>query len=895
MALHAIDPARLSGRRARPLTDGWRVLSVAPSRGLNTPAALDQAIGESGWQPASRLGTVAAIECDAGRWSLDGEARRFDADDWWYRLDFDADPADGPVWLRFDGLATLAEVWLDDRPLGRSENMFIASRCRVDPLLRAGGNRLTIRFASLDHALGARRARPRWRAPMIESQQLRWLRTTVLGRTPGWSPPCAPVGPWRDIWLESGGDPEFELRELRASLRDGAGQVELSGVWVDAEGGFGDAIQPARLALELTRDGRAWRGELTRGVTAGGEPAGGARPPATGSTTNAATDTATDTTTGQAGARWAGSLAIPSVMPWWPHTHGEPARYQARLIAEFDGGRRQSIGLPAIGFRTIDIERDAGGFGLRINGEPVFCRGACWTPLDPVSLAATPARIRQAVEQVRDAGMNMLRMPGTGVYEATAFFDACDELGVLVWQDLMFANMDYPFEDPGFAASVCAEVTQQARAWRGRPSLAVVCGNSEVEQQAAMWGAPRHAWQPAMFHQAIPAWLSANLPEVAYWPSSAHGGAFAHQPDVGTTSYYGVGAYLRPLEDARHAGPAFATESLAFANVPSQDTIARMPGGAGLRVTHPAWKARASRDLGAGWDFEDVRDHYLRICYGVDPVALRAVDHVRYLALSAAVTGDVMAGCFAQWRRAGSGCGGALVLMLRDLWAGAGWGLLDDVGRPKACWHLLARALRPRTVLLTDEGTGGLLAHLHNEAPTPFDAELELGVWRQGTSLANARRTLRVEARGRVALPLIAMLEHMMDLNHAYRFGPLAHDAVSVTLREAGADRVVARAMHFPAGPVLPADPGIGLGGDASPGADGRLAVTVHAAHLATGVRVEAAGYCPDDEYFHLLPGESREIVMTPTRSPAPFFRGVVSAFNAPAPVPVGGATAART
>ena len=181
-----------------------------------------------------------------------------------------------------------------------------------------------------------------------------------------------------------------------------------------------------------------------------------------------------------------------------------------------------------------------------------------------------------------------------------------------------------------------------------------------------------------------------------YWPSSAHGGAFAHQNDRGTSSYYGVGAYLRPLQDARLSGVKFATECLALANVPSQAALARMPGGATLRTHQAAWRDRAPRDLGAGWDFDDVRDHYLRLLFGVDPTAVRARDHDRYLALSRAVSAELMRATFSEWRRPGSACRGALVLFLHDLWAGAGWGLLDDLGQPKAAFHGLREACAPR-------------------------------------------------------------------------------------------------------------------------------------------------------------------------------------------------------
>src|SRR5439155_9562731 len=124
-----------------------------------------------------------------------------------------------------------------------------------------------------------------------------------------------------------------------------------------------------------------------------------------------------------------------------------------------------------------------------------------------------------------------------------------------------------------------------------------------------------------------------------------------------TASYYGVGAYLRPLADARLSGLRFASECLGFANIPEPAALARLPGGA-TKVHQAGWKARSPRDLGAGWDFDDVRDHYLQSLFGIDAASLRSCDHERYLMLGRAVSGMAMAEAFEQWRSAGSPCRG---------------------------------------------------------------------------------------------------------------------------------------------------------------------------------------------------------------------------------------------
>jgi len=836
-----VRAVRIESSPRETLAEGWSIRAAEPGE-FTSPDVLPA----EGWQPIATLATVAACEREAGRWSLDrSPVRSFDTQDWWYRLAFDLpEPTEVPLRLCFDGLATLAEVWLNGQSILTSDNMFVAHVCELVPgQLRESDNELVMRFRSLDQELARRRPRPAWRVPMLEQQQLRWVRTTLLGRTPGWSPPAPPIGPWREIRLERAIGARLETRQLRAAL-DGADGV------LDVVLAFEGSELPADVSVELFAPGDE-SAEVRGALTADGS-------------------------------RWGGRLRISAPALWWPHTHGTPALYRARAIVRLRGGAEASMELGNVGFRSVELDTDADAFALRINGTSVFCRGACWTPADPIGFRADPGALRRLLEEVRDAGMNMLRVGGTMVYEDEAFFDACDALGIMVWQEFMFANMDYPSADASFLASVEHELRQQMTRWGGRACLAVVCGNSEVSQQAAMWGAQRGAWSPALFHEIVPALARQCLPDVPYWPSSAWGGAFPHQVDAGSTSYYGVGAYLRPLDDARRSGLRFATECLGFSNVPAPHTIDRMPGGSALRVTHAAWKARASRDLTAGWDFEDVRDHYLGELFGVDATRLRYSDHERYLALSRATSGEVMIAAFSEWRRRGSPCGGALVWFLRDLWAGAGWGVLDDAGLPKPCWHALKRVLQPLAVLLTDEGNNGLVAHVVNERPEPLVGLLTLDAWRGDVLLAHAEGSIEIAPRTTIERNVASMLDHFIDLSDAFRFGRRAHDAVVLSLTSAAGERL-GQAFHFPGGMGLPMEADLGLTAQARPLEGGSVEVRVSSRRFALGVHFETPGYVPSDEFFHLPPRQEALVVFRPLPG-ARTWRGVVSALNSAQP-----------
>jgi len=777
---------RVRGQARIPLHDGW--VASAPAGSIADPSGLSGLT----WIETTLPNTAAGALRAAGAWSLD-DTRRFDADDWWWRVRLGGELSGGLV-LGLEGIATLWDAWVDGAHVASGDSMWRAHVVAIEHPARE----LVIRCRSLDAELAKKRARPRWRVPMLEQQQLRWIRTTLLGRTPGWSPPCPAVGPWRPLWLEQRSHAITDLA-IDARVEHDTGIVDVAVTGLDGA------------TLVVSRGDRRFTATLG--------PAGG-------------------------------SVAVPEPVLWWPHTHGEPARYHVAIEAQ-----GYTIEVGATGFRTIELDRgDGSDFRLRVNGVPVFCRGACWSPLDPVTLAATPGAIDAAIRQLVDANMNMVRVGGTMIYESDAFHDALDEHGVLLWQDLMFANMDYPTE-PEFTQVVQHEVHAQLGRLQARPSLAIVCGNSEGAQQAAMWGATRDRWEPALFHDVIPAIVHARVPRVPYTPSSTSGGAFPHASNAGPSSYYGVGAYLRPLEDARRAEVRFASECLAFANIPAP------AAGAELRTP---------RDLGASWDFHDVRDHYVRELYRVDPAALRISDHARYLALGRAATGEVMARTFAEWRRARSQTGGGLIWFLRDLWPGAGWGVVDARGIPKPAWYVLRRALAPVSVAFTDEGTNGLALHLTNDGNQPLDGKLELALWRGDVSVGRAALDVAVPAHGARELAPASLFDGWFDLSYAYRFGPPVADVIHARL---AGDFVPCEAFWFPAGLPATREPDVGLAAKQT----GDWLV-VSSRRAAQHVTIDLPGWLPADDHFHLAPGQARTIALRETG--AATGPGTVTALN---------------
>ena len=778
-----------------PIDAGWTLVATAPgavAKPMDLGADLEAV-------PALVPGTVAAALTASGGWSLDAPTPLHDRD-WWWRTTL---AVSGRRILRFEGLATFAEIFLDGEKILESESMFLAHDVEVD---LTPGRELAIVFRSLAARLETvRPRRARWRSTLVPDQRLRAVRTTLLGHMPGWCPPVDVIGPFRPIlMIDPAASPIADAR-LRAQWDGIDGHLEVRLVAAPGRPLDGGEVRCAGCSARLTLepDGTA----LAR-------------------------------------------LHLAGIAPWFPATHGAPTLHDVDLMLG-----AEVVPLGRAGFRRIEIDRGADGrdFGFRVNGVDVFARGVVWTPSDVVGLSSDRASLEPDLRRLAEAGANMVRVAGIGAYESAVFHELCDELGLLVWQDLMFANFDYPDADPAFVDLSRRETEQITERLAASPSTALLCGGSEITQQAAMMGLPSAKWAHALFDEILPEVAGRTLPGVPWLRSTPDGGAMPFSVRDGVGHYFGVGAYLRPLADARLAKVRFAAECLAFAHVPDAAGLARnLP----VPPVHaPRWKARVPRDPGASWDFEDVRGHYEREVFGVDPFGSRHDDPVRALEVARAATAHVVEETLRAFRIPDSPTRGALVLLHRDPWYGAGWGYVDAAGVPKSSFHALARAARPVVVILADEGVDGLDVHVVNDGPEPVRGRLELAALADGARpVVSGAREVEIAPRDRLTLAATDLFGAFFDTTRAYRFGPAAHDATWARLVDEEG-RVVAEAFHFPLGRSLERRV-CGLTarveGDAAKG----WRLVVGATALATSVTLIDEAFVAEDDGFHLGPGE---------------------------------------
>ncbi|WP_194909631.1 beta-mannosidase [Catenulispora rubra] len=643
------------------------------------------AIADLDWFPVTVPGEVHASLVEAGRLPhpyLDDNERLAGwvaEKTWWYRTRFASPPVaeDGRLRLDFHGLDTVVTVWLNGKVLGHHENMFRPARFDITDAVRAE-NELVLMFTPPLEGIEvpeniletARRSTIAFAAIAPEAVEEAQKDGTganfndlayTMRRKPtyswGWdfAPRLPSVGIWMPVELVSTSGPVIEEWHFSTSAVDLEARTATVVVSVVADG-------PASVTLTSPT------GAVVEGVTVDGRVC----------------------------------FALEDVQPWWTHDLGTPALYDLRVATSGDEVTAR------VGIRTIELDRsddpDGGRlFRFVLNGFPVYARGACTVPTTMMLGTTTAQTYRELVGLAKNGNMNMLRVWGGGIYEDDAFYRAADELGILIWQDFLFACMDYPSEEPGFAREVALEADFQVKRLRNHPSLALWAGNNEVHpKHQLVYGdfAPGN-WGYGFFHELFPALIAEHSPEIPYWPGSPYGendpgrtnGVLDgdrhawevwHGVNVGATSpeTYASRGEAMHFERYKYDTGKFISEFGLHAS-PARSTLERWISPGQLTLHSPAFDAHIKDTP------KRKADDLLAVETGLP------TDLDSYVDFTMATQAEGLKYGIEHYRRRQPHNSGALIWQFNDSWPGMSWSIIDHELTPKAAYFFVQRAFAP--------------------------------------------------------------------------------------------------------------------------------------------------------------------------------------------------------
>lgn len=663
---------------------------------------------QEGWIPAQVPGTVhqdlmtAGVISDPFVGLNEHDVQWVGERDWLYLCMFDV-PSNllqsSTVALCMDGLDTFATVWLNGECLFESDNQFVPRRTDVRALLRSEGNEIRILFES-----ALRRGRER-EAEHCASRVWNGDPSRVYVRKAqfhygwDWGPCLLSAGPWRAIRFEAY---EARLSSLHCPVEVSPDlQRAVLPVSLEIEAGSGIESLDVRLQLLDSAD----------------------RP---------VQDAVVKVVDGRA----AHVFEVIEPDLWWPRGHGGQPLY--RLIAmllregqELDR-REQRLGLRRSRLVQEPVAGEQGTtFQFEVNNVPLFCGGYNWIPADSFIPRITAERYREWVRLAADGNAQMLRVWGGGIYEQDAFYDACDEHGILVWQDFMFACGMYPALG-WFQESVRAEALATLERLRHHPSIVLWCGNNEDYQIARSVGAYNPDLTPQDQAESFPARqiYEELLPEVCnaadftrpYWPGSPYVGSDGNDPTAGDRHVWDVwhGA-MSPYQEY----PAYRSRFISEFGMQALPAREAVEGFAPPEERYPQ-----SRTV----------EHHNKAEGGPRRIAVYLADNVRtpsdldsYIYSTQLIQAEALAAGVRGWRRRWTGpgayaCSGALIWQLNDCWPVTSWAVVDSALRPKTAYYVVRRELAPLALGLA-RGARGVDFWAVNATGDRVPTSLELSTW----------------------------------------------------------------------------------------------------------------------------------------------------------------------
>lgn len=597
----------------------------------------------------------------------------------------EAQLAHAHVELVCEGLDTLAHVSLNGREIAFADNMHITWVWDVKEQLHAGENTLEIRFDSpiLYCAKKAEEA-PGWESSDA-TPGFRHLRKAHCMFGWDWGPRLPDAGIWRPIFLRTWDAARLENAMMLQAHHDGVVDV---------------TIRP-----EIAGES-AWSAEITA---------------PDGEVMIIPETTATEQV-----------ITIEHPQLWWPNGLGKQPLYRVTVRLATGDMRVWRIGLRTM---TVSREKDEWGeeFCHVVNGMKVFAMGADYIPEDNILARVTPERTRHLLEDCKAANFNAIRVWGGGYYPDDAFYDICDELGLLVWQDLMYACAFYDLT-PDFERSIRVETHQNVARLRHHASLALICGNNEMEMFMAgansalinhrTWEFvptyPHHITDYVkMFEYILPAIVKETAPQTYWWPASpSSGGNFDAPNDEnrGDNHYWDVWHGEKPFTEYRKFFFRYASE-FGFQSFPCLKSVEQftLPDDRNIfsRVMERHQRNQAANGkilsyLSQTFRYPNSFDDLLYASQLMQAEAIRyGVEH---------------------WRRNRGRCMGAIIWQLNDIWPVASWASIDYYGRWKALHYAAKRFFAPVMISAEEEGELSQNPKINEYHPAPLEKSFRLNV-----------------------------------------------------------------------------------------------------------------------------------------------------------------------
>ncbi|RAR02868.1 carbohydrate-binding module family 35 protein [Stemphylium lycopersici] len=586
--------------------------------------------------------------------------------------------------LRFQGLDTFALVYLNDRLILGSDNMFVEHKVDIAGNLEGDENNvLEIVFKS---------ARKRGLEFVENNKNHRHIvHQTEISRGPvrkaqyhwgwDWGPILMTCGPWKPVSIETWTG-RISVPGVKYVLSK---DLKCATITTTAEWeGLVDAV-----AFDITLKDSS---EIKASVTV---------------------NTESEVRSGFVEA----TITIGDVELWWPRGYGDQTLYTIRAKAHAPRGPSESSPLQTItrdfGFRRAELIQKPDSYGtsfyFRVNDTDMFCAGSCWIPAESFLTRLTRNDYRTWMKLVADGNQAMLRVWGGGIYEADALYDAADEYGVLIWQDFMFACANYPAH-PEYLKSVETEARQSVWRLRNHPSIVIWVGNNEDYQIVERYGLDYdlddkdpQSWLktnfPAryIYEHLLPKVIFEECPNVLYHPSSPFGNGRSTvlkvDPTIGDVHQWNMWhGTMEPYQRLPDMGGRFVSE-FGMEAYPHVSTLEKCITREQDR--YPGSMAMDFRNKAIG--------HERRvISYVAENFRIR-YDLKSFTHLTQVMQADAMAWAYKSWRRDWGSphdrkCGGALVWQLNDCWPTMSWAVIDYYRVPKPAYYAIQRTMQPIAV-----------------------------------------------------------------------------------------------------------------------------------------------------------------------------------------------------